>query len=83
MSDAPAAAAEPRVAMTAAEKAAEKRFQAVLRQRAYQVKKNDAAKKAEKLAQGHTGPVSPWDKEKDGKKTGARLSQPPTQAAAA
>jgi hypothetical protein len=50
MSDAPAAAAEPRVAMTAAEKATtEKRFQVVLRQRKYQTKKNDVAKKAEKL----------------------------------
>eukprot|EP01046_Picozoa_sp_COSAG06_P051879 COSAG06_NODE_8575_length_2125_cov_20.123889_5_plen_102_part_01 len=38
MSDAPAAAAEPRVAMTAAEKATEKKFQVVLRQRKYQTK---------------------------------------------
>ena len=81
MDDAPAAAAaaEPAVAMTAADK----RFAAALRQRKYQTKKNDAAKIAEKLAEGYTGPVSPWDKEKGAKKRGASLSEPPSQAATA
>ena len=59
MDDATAAAAvEP------ARTEAEKKYAAVVRQRAYQARKNAKAKIAEQRAAGHTGPASPCEKEK-------------------
>ena len=59
MDDATAAAAvEP------ARTEAERKYAAVVRQRAYQARKNVKAKIAEQRAAGHTGPVSPWEEEK-------------------
>ena len=59
MDDATAAAAvEP------ARTEAERKYAIVVRQRAYQARKNVKAKIAEQRAAGHTGPVSPWEEEK-------------------